>query len=240
MQPFSRLWSRSRSAPLRPIEAWVVDQALAALALPAPALLRGQLRATNRVQRLLGGREVNLYRIRRGRATQDPALALPNRAREAVLARVRARATGAEPPWEAQLFLVDGFLFSIVFDRVPPDAPPAEPPTVTLDADPMAPGSGAPLLDPSLLPADYRDRYAELAARSNIGLLAPDEAYRIELDDGPFGVLALVDGRGVLAVPLAAQDHGIFFIRYDRDAPRRRYGSVNAAIDDLGGNPLSR
>jgi hypothetical protein len=220
----------------------VVDQVLEALPPPAPTLLRNQLRSTNRVQRLLGGREVNLYRMRRGRPTQDPALAVPNRSREAVLARVRAPGADGAPPWEAELFLVDGFLFSIVFDRVPPEAPPAAAASVTIEADPMAPGSDGPQVDPDLLPADYRDRYAELASRgAGIDLLPPDEAYRIELDDGPFLVLAIVDGRGVLAVPLAAgASPDLFFIRYDRDAPRRRYGSVGAAIDELGGGSVSR
>jgi hypothetical protein len=105
----------------KPLERHLLDAVGGRLQHPARELYERQLEAVNKVQRLGGSREVNLYRMRGGRPQNDPRIAFADRRLEVELARVRFRIHGEGVNRLLTLYMVDGFVFSLVFD------PPAEP-----------------------------------------------------------------------------------------------------------------
>lgn len=104
-----------------PLEQGVLEAVEAALGGDARERYRRQIEAVNKVQRHGGAREVNLYRLHGGRPRNDPAIAFADQRLEAELARVRFRVPGEGRTRSATVHLVQGFVFSLVFD------PPAEP-----------------------------------------------------------------------------------------------------------------
>jgi hypothetical protein len=113
--------------------------------LPAARdVLLQQADAVNLIQRHAGGKEVNCYAMAGGKVRWPTTLQLPNRRQELHLATVRVSG-GNKKSINADVHLVDGFLFSIEFDRSPETVePPFKIEKVQIHADPMAKEAFAP------------------------------------------------------------------------------------------------
>jgi hypothetical protein len=84
--------------------------------------LRQQMEAVNKVQRLVSGKEVNLYRIRGGKPDFDDALRFAGGEDEALLATVwLKRPDEGRRALKLEMWLANGRLFSLIYDK-PPDA----------------------------------------------------------------------------------------------------------------------
>ncbi len=145
-----------------PLERRVLDAVAAALDGEARERFEQQVQAVNKVQRLGGAREVNLYRMRGGKPFNDPGIAFADARLEAELARVSLRVPGEERRRTVTLHLVRGFVFSLTFD--PPAAPvldrdDAEVVDVRLRTRPME--AREPVADPG--PADAEPLAGRLA-----------------------------------------------------------------------------
>jgi hypothetical protein len=79
--------------------------------------LRRRARAINRVQRLLGGEDTTLYQMRRGRPVFPAETAILDQPASARFARVAVRSSDPLSRLKATIFLHDGNLSSIEFDR---------------------------------------------------------------------------------------------------------------------------
>lgn len=101
------------------LERGILDAVKNCLPTEFEPLWERQVAAINRVQRLPGGVEVNFFRVERGKPTFDDEIAFPNRTDELLIARLEIAAVRASPILKAQVWSVNGFLFSIEYDRDP-------------------------------------------------------------------------------------------------------------------------
>jgi hypothetical protein len=136
-----------------PLEERLLEAVAGALPHEARQRYEQQLEGVNKVQRFGEAREVNLYRMYRGKPYHAPELAFADQRLEAELARVRFRIRGEEQMRKVSFYTVRGFLFSLVFD--PPAGPVSEQNDVSLldvelMSDPMRrqqPAGARPVLD---------------------------------------------------------------------------------------------
>lgn len=165
MNPLTRIvarilrWSRS---PFTPLENHLLAAVGGALSPKARRLYQSQLDAVNKVQRLGRGREINLYRMRGSKPSNDPAMAFRDRRDELAFARVRFRIPSESNARRMTVYMVRGFVFSLVFD--PPAAQvqqrdDAEIVKVEIGAEPMrseAPMDVEPMSDYSQVSDELR------------------------------------------------------------------------------------
>ena len=150
--------------PLRPLEREILAAVENRLSPPLAALLARQIEEINYVQRRLGGLEVGLYVIRRGRVARDSSFRLPTPEREHLLARVVL--VDQPSRWVATVHLADGHLASIEYDSPPPDENIED---LVLDVEVYEPIPDDPQqrISDSVLP-DWLDSYAEAAGVSRV------------------------------------------------------------------------
>jgi len=83
--------------------------------------LEQQVASVNKVQRLWRGKEVNLYTKHHGVVARHPETRFENQSMEVLLATVQLSGRGSTcGVWRAEVWLVEGYLFQIMFDHVPP------------------------------------------------------------------------------------------------------------------------
>jgi hypothetical protein len=128
----------------------------------------------NKVQRHADDREVNLYCMNRGKAFLDESLRFPNRSPEMLLATTSVKSFGLKRPLRAEIWMSNGRVFSIVFNKSPRDiGDDAEVSDLKVLADPMK------LCIDCSLTAEERDRLiAALDAK------LPDEYVALVADSG--------------------------------------------------------
>lgn len=76
-----------------------------------------QVGAINKVQRLTQGREVNFYRMHRGKPTFEEGIRLPSQREETVIARASVRMLDTNVQVLVSVWLVRGFVFSLVLNK---------------------------------------------------------------------------------------------------------------------------
>lgn len=104
---------------LYPFETCVVQAIESHLDSDASARLKAQIASINKVQRLTDGKEVNLYRIAHGKPTFDDRLRFPQGNGESLLGTVHLSHPGNPGTLKVEAWLVNGRLFSLVFDKPP-------------------------------------------------------------------------------------------------------------------------
>ncbi len=100
---------------LSELERVILDAVRRCLDPEMAAIWDKQLQAVNKIQRLPDGVEVNFYRMQKGKASFDPAIAFPNKKEELLLAKVTLNVEGADQRLEADVWTVRGFMFSIEY-----------------------------------------------------------------------------------------------------------------------------
>lgn len=100
-------------------ESQILDEVITRLAPEAGALLHTQIQAVNKIQRCLDYKKVNLYSIYRGKPNFDDAPHFRNTADEALLASIQLRAPDRQEKMTAEVWLVKGHLFSLIFNKQP-------------------------------------------------------------------------------------------------------------------------
>ncbi len=173
---------RRRGPPLRPLERKLIDALTERLAPAARDVLAEQIGLVNLVQRHVNDKEVNLYQMRRGKATVEGMPRFPLVAPEAKLASITYSIPGQPRPSRVDFWLVNGHLFSLQFSESPirVDADRAEVQDVQVLIDPMAPAEAvAPRsLDPACLRgwlADWVKRWRVTDVRAPA---SPEERHR--------------------------------------------------------------
>lgn len=108
-----------RRAQLFPFENEILDALKSRLDAESGAKLQRQIEVINTVQRLAGGKEVNLYRLRHGKPVFADELRFPLAAEEVLLATAYLSAPGKRAKLKADIWLANGRLFSLVFNKPP-------------------------------------------------------------------------------------------------------------------------
>ncbi|MBF0526405.1 MAG: hypothetical protein HQK56_15075 [Deltaproteobacteria bacterium] len=109
----------SKRAAFYKFERKVIDEVALYLPSDAGKLLLYQIDRINKIQRLSDGKEVNLYCIRHGRAAFDESLRFPDKKGELLLASAKLVHPGKRSKLKAEVWVANGRIFSIVFDKVP-------------------------------------------------------------------------------------------------------------------------
>jgi hypothetical protein len=109
-----RAFFRGGTPGFKPLERQVLDGVVGHLDADRAAKLRERLARINLVQRLDGGREVNVYEMKNGKPVIDGSLRLTDAEGERVLVEFAlTTAGGAENA--GKVWLVDGRFFSLEF-----------------------------------------------------------------------------------------------------------------------------
>jgi hypothetical protein len=113
------MWDRLRGfgSRLEPFEMAIVEAAARELDAEAAEKLLRRASSINRVQRLFGGQDTTLYEMHDGRPTFPPQTAIVEHQGSIRFARVEVRAADPRSRLRARLFLHDGNLSAIEFDR---------------------------------------------------------------------------------------------------------------------------
>jgi hypothetical protein len=102
-----------------PFEEAVIEAVQARLSSESRAVSEQQFHAVNKVQRLANGKEVNLYRMRHGKADFADVLRYPRNKPEELLAVGKIVHPTSRQQMKFEVWLANGRIFSILFDQVP-------------------------------------------------------------------------------------------------------------------------
>jgi hypothetical protein len=108
-----------KTSQLYPFEIGVIEAVKSRLGSDTATQLQRQVDSINKVQRHTNGKEVNLYCIVRGKPAFDESLRFPGIADEAILATVRMTHRNRSAVLKIELWLANGRLFSLLFDKPP-------------------------------------------------------------------------------------------------------------------------
>ncbi|POZ52861.1 hypothetical protein [Methylovulum psychrotolerans] len=98
----------------------IIEEVKAHLESEAGIRLQKQVDGINKIQRLAGGKEVNLYHIQRGKPTFDNSLRFPSACDEALLANMNLiHPEKHNTKLKVEVWLVKGQLFSLLFNKPP-------------------------------------------------------------------------------------------------------------------------
>lgn len=110
---------RRQNSQLYPFEIRVIEGVKSRLSSDTATQLQRQVDSINKVQRHTNGKEVNLYCIVRGKPAFDERLRFPGIAEQAILAAVRLTHPDKSAVLKIELWLANGRLFSLLFDKPP-------------------------------------------------------------------------------------------------------------------------
>jgi hypothetical protein len=116
----SKLLEFFGSSSLEPLERRTLQAVADAFPPAIGTRIRSQVEGVNKVQRFSGGREVNLYWMRKGKIAFDDSLRFPSDG-EFLLATVWIRSGGRENPSRVDVWMANGRVFSLVFEYPQPN-----------------------------------------------------------------------------------------------------------------------
>ena len=102
-----------------PLESGAIEAVIQHLNEDAAEILKRQVAAINKIQRLIGDKEVDFYHKRNGKLAFDDRLCFPDKTTERLLATVQLFSTDKRRKLKIELWLVKGQLFCLTFDRSP-------------------------------------------------------------------------------------------------------------------------
>lgn len=102
-----------------PFEVRIIEEVKSRMDNDSASRLQRQVEVINKIQRLADGKEVNLYRMLRGKPIFDDTLRFANAGDEALLASVILTGADKRAKLKADIWLAKGRLFSLVFSKPP-------------------------------------------------------------------------------------------------------------------------
>ena len=154
---------------LRPVEKRVLESVAEALPQAPRELFVKQVSSINRAHRLTHGREVNLYRIRKGKPDFDDSLRFPVTSPEVRLATVEFVTGQTSPPLRCDVWLANGRVFSLLFNRSIADEQHDTPASTTVWVDPTADVTEAK----HVAPQQVREWFGDLSSRVDPDSIQP-------------------------------------------------------------------
>ncbi|HUS12156.1 MAG TPA: hypothetical protein VMZ30_16945 [Pyrinomonadaceae bacterium] len=220
-----------RGAQLTPLERRVVGVVSAQLGTDARQLFEAQVNPINKIQRHSSGKEVNLYAMRRGKPSIEERFLFPLRT-ETLLAKVQLNLGQEKLPLRAEVWLVNGHVFSIHFNKPPAETPETEIHVANVEIlhDPMIAASAGPTSDADRreillrnIQSKLPDEYLQLVGDGN-GLSINDWAVyelqdvrKVVQRDANYYLLAEKEGAGAVAVKEDELSGRIYYLDYGDD-----------------------
>jgi len=216
---YPRIWLNSLFPPLRRWERAAIDAWMNDVDPETREIVQSQLRLINLAQRSAAGKVVELYYVKSGIALGhfDDRLSFAAGREEVVLGDVQLSINGRKIV--CQLQAVNGRLFSLEFDQVPPLwlwRPAVHVTAVNASLRPIKP---RPEDLQTRLPPDYVEilEGAPLPASTstNVSLLSLDQIYASTFEEGRFWLFAEIPDLGMLGVKVESDDRTIYLLFYD-------------------------
>ncbi len=112
-------WIRGDGDPLYPYEVSMFKEIASSLSHDEQVILMAQVERVNKVQRHAHGKEVNLYQVKHGKPHYDEMFKFSGAEGERKLATVQLGAAGIPSLLKADIWVVSGHVFSIIYSKSP-------------------------------------------------------------------------------------------------------------------------
>ena len=224
----SALFGRPR---LTALESRVISTVSGKLPSAAKQLFDAQMDEVNRIQRLSSGKEVNFYPMRRGKPVYEERFLFPLRT-ETLLATVDLNVSGGQTPLRAEVGLVEGWVFSLIFNKTPgkPSEEEIHVANVEILRDPMIAASADSASEAkrreevlatirSKLPDEYLQLVGEGKGVSinEWAVCAVQDIRKIVQRDGNYYLLTEKEGMGAIGVKEDESSGQLYYLDYGDD-----------------------
>jgi hypothetical protein len=225
------------ASQLTPLESRVIAGVSAKLSPPARQLFDAQMGQVNRIQRHSSGKEVNFYPMRRGKPVYDERFLFPLRT-ETLLATANLSISGGQNSLRAEVLLVEGWVFSLVFNKPPGKASEnaIHLANVEILRDPMIAASADSASEAkrreevlAAIRSKLPDEYLQLVGEGK-GITVNDWAV-----SGIQGIRKIVDGDGNYYLLAEKEGMGVIGVREDDSSGQLYY----LAYEDGGGEKIT-
>jgi len=245
----SVLFGRPR---LTALESRVISTVSEKLSSAAKQLFDAQMNQVNRIQRLSSGKEANFYTLRRGKPSLEERLLFPLTT-ETLLARVHLNLGQEKKPLRAEVWLVNGHVFSVDFNKTPGKSSEEEIHVANVEIlrDPMiaaSPDSASEAKRREEVLATIRsklsDGYLQLVGEGK-GITVNDWAVfgiqdirKIVQRDGNYYLLAEKAGMGAVGVKEAELSGQVYYLDYGDDRGEKITVSLLMFFEEFDGGKV--
>jgi hypothetical protein len=222
------------------LEDAVIQALLSKLSGQVHQIVSNWIASVNLVQRHNSGREVLMYRMKRGVPDFDPELMIPSAPHgDCVVARIKYQVcNNSSEENEVEFICTRGYLFSMIFKRHPQKLDEGIQLNIVqvLLLPPLSSSINGQQptelqLDGFVLPLD---EFAFKAEHSDCGILPlqKSDMYTTVLDEYDYLVIAVIAEKGIIAVRRHDASKQLYFISYEQSIPTAVGGSLTRA-DEL-------
>ncbi len=245
----SALFGRPR---LTPLESRVISTVSGKLPLAARQLFDAQMGQVNRIQRHSSRKEVNFYPMRRGKPVYEERFLFPLRT-ETLLATVDLNIGGGQTSLRAEVGLVEGWAFSLIFNKPPGKPPEGEIHVANVEIlhDPMIAASADSASEAqrreevlATTHSKLPDEYLQLVSEGK-GITVNDWAVsgiqdirKVVQPDGNYYLLAEKEGMGAIGVKEDESSGQIYYLDYGDDRGERITVSLWKFFEEFDGGKV--
>lgn len=231
-------------------------QVIAAVSAKLPATARrlfdAQISQVNRIQRHPSGKEANFYTMRRGKPSMEERFLFPLRT-ETLLATVRLNLGQQEKSLRAEVWLVNGRVFSVDFNKPPGKTPEYEihVANVKVLRDPMVAASADLASEAkrreevlatirSKLPNEYLQLVGEGKGITvnDWGVSGIQDIRKIVQRDGNYYLLAEKEGMGAVGTKEDESSGQLYYLDYGDDRGEKITVSLRKFFEEFDGGKV--
>lgn len=245
----SALFGRPR---LTPLESRVISAVSGKLPPAARQLFDAQMDQVNRIQRHSSGKEVNFYPMRRGKPVYEDRFLFPLRS-ETLLATVHLNTSGGKNSLRAEVGLVEGWAFSLIFNK-PPGKPSEEEiqvANVEILQDPMIAASADSTSEVkrreevlATMHSKLPDEYLQLVGQgkgitvNNWAVSGIQDIRKVVQPDGNYYLLAEKEGMGAIGVKEDESSGQIYYLDYGDDQGEKITVGLRKFLEEFDGGKV--
>jgi hypothetical protein len=245
------LFGRSK---LSLVEGQVLGAVAAELSPAAREIFNQQRDLVNLIQRHADGKEVNLYVMRRGKPFVEEQFLFPLRVTETELATVEMIEADEQKSLRAAVWLVEGRVFSIAFNKPPPrnGEKGVEIKRVKILCDPMVPESKGTASDAQrrekileTVQAKLPDEYLQLVGEgkgvsiNEWTVYAVQDIRKIPQRDGNYCLLAEKQDLGALGVKEDESSGQLYYLDYGEDHGEKITVGFRTFLEEFDGGKVA-
>ncbi len=237
---------------LRPVESRVITAVSSKLPSAARQLFDAQINQVNRIQRHPSGKEANFYTLRRGKPSLEERFLFPLRT-ETLLATVHLNLGQDKKPLRAEVWLVNGHVFSVDFNKTPgkPSENEIHVDNVEILRDPMIAESANSASEAkrreevlatihSKLPAEYLQVVGEGKGVSinDWAVSGVQDIRKVVQRDANYYLLAEKEGMGAVGIKEDESSGQLYYLDYGDDRGEKITVSLIKFLEEFDGGKV--
>lgn len=237
---------------LTPLESRVISAVSGKLPSAVKQLFDAQMDQVNRIQRLSSGKEASFYTLRRGKPSLEERFLFPLRT-ESLLATVHLSLGQDKKPLRAEVWLVNGHVFSVDFNKTPgkPSEEEIHVANVEILCDPMIAASADSASEAkrreevlATIHSNLPDEYLQLVGEGK-GITVNDWAVsgiqdirKVVQQDGNYYLLAEKEGMGAIGVKEDESSSQLYYLDYGDDRGEKITVSLRKFFEEFDGGKV--